>query len=373
MEEMNGDLQAKIKEAGILVVDDNATNVLLLTNILKQEGYQNISSTTDSREACPIYEKGGIDIILLDINMPHMDGFDVMRALADLVKKETFDYIPVLVLTAQTDKETRLRALEYGAKDFITKPFERVEVLHRIQNMLEVRILHRMQQQQNIILEEKVQERTQELHESRLDIIRRLGQAAEFKDNETGMHVVRMSKACELLARSAGLEESMCRMILHASPMHDIGKIGIPDRILLKPDKLDAEEWDIMKKHAEIGADILSEHPSEIITMARTIALTHHEKWDGSGYPKGLKGEEIPIEGRITAVCDVFDALTSERPYKKAWSTEDSVNFIKENSGLHFDPNLVEHFLKILPEVLAIRDEFSDTQTEQERLKALHS
>jgi putative two-component system response regulator len=205
--------------------------------------------------------------------------------------------------------------------------------------MLEVRLLYKRQRWQAEHFEAMVRERTTELHETRLEIIRRLGRAGEYRDNETGMHIMRMSKGCQRLALAAGLDENQAALILQASPMHDVGKIGIPDRILLKPGRLEGEEWEIMKTHAEIGAKILEGHSSDIMELARSIALSHHEKWDGSGYPYGSKDVAIPIEGRIAAVCDVFDALTSERPYKKAWSVEDGMDFIKDNAGSHFDPN----------------------------------
>ncbi|MDH5748270.1 MAG: response regulator [Rhodospirillales bacterium] len=350
------------RQAEILIVDDNPANVMLLEKILEKEGFAHVYSTTDPRVVLGMYEEHRFDLILLDIRMPHLDGFQVMEQLSKIIEG---DYLPVLILTAQTDKETRLRALELGAKDFITKPFDQTEVLQRIRNMLEVRILYNFQRDMNEILEEKVRERTQELTDTRLEIIRRLGRAGEYRDNETGMHVIRMSKSCQALALGAGLSEETAEMILNASPMHDVGKIGIPDGILLKPGKLTAEEWETMKTHSEIGADILDEHSSEMIQMAQRIALTHHEKWDGSGYPKGLKGEEIPIEGRIAAVCDVFDALTSDRPYKKAWPIQDAINHINENSGSHFDPRLVEIFNKVLPEILRIREQHMDEESSE--------
>jgi putative two-component system response regulator len=211
-----------------------------------------------------------------------------------------------------------------------------------------------------MILEQKVRERTRELEETRMEIIRRLGRAAEYRDNETGLHIIRMSKFSQILGQATGMSDQDSGMLLNASPMHDIGKIGIPDSILLKPGKLDADEWEIMKTHSSIGAKILSGHPSELMQMAREIALTHHEKWDGSGYPGGLSGEEIPLSGRIVALADVFDALTSERPYKKAWAVDDAVSFIKENSGKHFDPTLVELFIDRLDEIIEVRDKYAE-------------
>jgi putative two-component system response regulator len=199
------------------------------------------------------------------------------------------------------------------------------------------------------------------LEDTRLEVVRRLGRAAEYKDNETGMHVVRMSKIAHLLARAMGMSEEDGKLLLHASPMHDIGKIGIPDYVLLKPGKLDADEWAIMKTHAQIGAEILGDHPSPLMQMARMVALTHHEKWDGSGYPKGLKGEEIPLVGRVTAVADVFDALTSVRPYKKGWPIDEAVQYIKDNAGSHFDPAVVEKFCDHLVEIIDIRETHRDS------------
>jgi putative two-component system response regulator len=353
-------LPEQFRKAKILVVDDNATNVMVMERLLKSAGYENVFSETDSRKVVDRYLWEDFDLILLDIRMPHLDGHQVMAQLKEVAPKN--DYVPILILTAQTDVETRQKAIEGGARDFITKPFERHETLNRIYNMLDVRLMHNELRDQNVILEEKVRERTHEIEDTRLQIVRRLGRAAEFRDNETGMHVIRMSHACSYVAKAAGLSEADCELILTAAPMHDIGKIGIPDNILLKPGKLTAEEWDIMKTHSQIGADLLSGHHSELLETAQSIALTHHEKWDGGGYPNGLAGEDIPLFGRITAICDVFDALTSDRPYKKAWPVEDAVAEIKNMSGRHFDPSLVPHFLDILPKILETNEKFTDKE-----------
>ncbi|CCQ74907.1 HD domain-containing phosphohydrolase [Magnetospira sp. QH-2] len=343
--------------ARILIVDDNPVNVALLEEILEDEGYSNIQTSTDSPVGLNMFEQERHDLVLLDIRMPDLDGHEFMASMRELLGG---DYLPVIVLTAQIDVETKHRALEAGARDFLTKPFDRVEVLHRIRNMLEVRLLYKERQRQNEHLEDMVRQRTRELEATRLEIIRRLGRAGEYRDNETGMHVIRMSKSCQVLALAAGLGEETAEMILQASPMHDVGKIGIPDNILLKPGKLEGEEWEIMKTHAEIGGSILGEHDSPIMSLASSIALCHHEKWDGTGYPNGLKGEEIPIEGRIAAVADVFDALTSERPYKKGWSVADALNFINEQSGKQFDPKLVVLFNENLDAILEIREQYAD-------------
>lgn len=349
-----------IKESRILILDDEQTNLTLIEKVLELDGYQNFISTSDSTKAIELYQKHRPHLILLDLNMPVFDGFDVMNQLAAIESEDSFPSI--LVLTAQIDRDTRIRALNGGAKDYVHKPFDRVELLSRIRNQLEVTLLYEMVQNQNNILEEKVAERTQELQETRLEVIHRLGLAAEYRDNETGLHIIRMSKVSAELARAVGLSNNQCELILNSSPMHDIGKLGIPDSVLLKPGKLDAEEWEIMKTHTKIGAEILSGGDTELLEQARIIALTHHEKWDGSGYPEGLKGEAIPLEGRIVALADVFDALTSERPYKKAWPVEKAVEYIKEMSGSQFDPNLVDIFITILPKVQEISDRYREPE-----------
>ncbi len=358
-----------IKAASILIVDDEPANALLLQRLLEKSGYTNLHTTTDPVAVEGLYQHHQFDMILLDINMPQLDGFEVMAQLRD-TEDEQGQYPVILVLTAQADLDTRLRALNSGAKDFLTKPFERVEVLSRIHNLLEVRCLHNEVRRQNEVLEQKVLERTQqlqekadELQETRMEIIRRLGRAAEYRDNETGLHIIRMSKYSQLLGKAAGMSADETELLLNASPMHDIGKIGIPDSILLKPGKLDAEEWATMQTHVTIGAEILSGHHSELMEMSRLVALTHHEKWDGSGYPNGLKGEAIPLVGRIVALADVFDALTSERPYKSAWSVEDALTEISGLSGKHFDPQLVQLFKEILPDLLIIKEQHAEPVT----------
>jgi len=346
-----------IYKANILIVDDEAANVKLLHKMLVNKGFENIQCTTDSRDVEGLCEQTEFDAFLLDIRMPHIDGYGVMEILS---QRFVNDYMPVLVLTAQIDRETRLKALACGAKDFLTKPFDQLEALTRIHNLLEVRLMHKQVREQNKILEEKVRQRTKEIYDTRLEVINRLGLAAEYRDNETGNHIIRMSRYSELLALESGLGKERATTILNAAPMHDIGKIGIPDNILLKPGKLDAEEWKTMQSHVAIGGKILSGHPSELMKAAKLIALHHHEKWDGSGYPAGLKGSDISIEGRICAIADVFDALLSERPYKKPWPIEKTLDLIEEESGKHFDPQLAPLMRKILPEVLKIKDEFSD-------------
>ncbi len=241
----------------------------------------------------------------------------------------------------------------------MTKPFNKLETITRIRNLLTVRILHNQVRDQNIILEKKVQERTIELEESRLEIIHRLGRAAEYKDNETGAHIVRISKMSSLLGRLAGMTNERAELLLNTSPMHDIGKIGVPDSILLKSGKLNAEEWKTMESHTIIGANLLAGHSSELIKSAQEIALTHHEKWDGSGYPMGKKGKDIPFEGRIVGIVDVFDALTSRRPYKDPYPIDKTLSIIREERGRHFDPDLTDLFIKKIDDYVAIKNTFS--------------
>lgn len=329
------------KQARILLVDDEPANLKLLDKMLCHEGYTNLVSIQDPHQVLPEYLKSPVDLILLDINMPYLNGYEVMDQLQQLNDPLL---PPIIVLTAQAGRDFLMKALTSGARDFISKPFDRYELLARVRNLLDAHQSLRMTHQQNEILEELVQQRTREVVKSRLEVVRRLGRAAEYRDNETGQHVLRMSHTCALLAKGIGLSSEQCEAILHASPMHDIGKIGISDTILLKPGRLTPEERAVMETHVAIGADILAGAETELLEVARIIALTHHEKWDGSGYPNRLAGEAIPLEGRITAIADVFDALTSERPYKQAWPVDQAVANLKENAGLHFDPVLVEGF-----------------------------
>lgn len=341
------------KNARILIVDDEPTNIKLLDSVLKSQGYQNLILITDSRNVLDQYLIERPDLILLDINMPHLDGYQVMEQLNSLNDSLL---PPILILTAQSGHDYLLKALAMGARDLVRKPFDLTELLMRVRNLLDVQLGSRMLLDQKIVLEEMVTKRTEELSETRLQVVRRLGRAAEYRDNETGFHIIRMSQISALLAKNLGWNDGGCELILHASPMHDIGKIGIPDAILLKPGKFEPNEWEIMKTHVSIGAEILKDGNSDLLNLASEIALNHHEKWDGTGYPNGLAGTAIPQSGRIVAVADVFDALTSPRPYKKAWSINASVNYICENTGVHFDPEVVEQFKKCLPEILKIRD-----------------
>lgn len=333
----------------ILIVDDQTANLDVLRGILKSN--YKILATTSGKQALKIAQHKQPDLILLDIMMPELDGYQVCKALKD---NPSTAKIPVIFITAMIEHENEFTGLELGAVDYLTKPVNADIVKQRIKNHLELYDRRRQ-------LESEVEKRTAKIEASRMEIIHRLGRAAEYKDNETGLHVKRMSLFSHKIALETGMTEREARLILKAAPMHDIGKIGIPDSILLKPGKLDSEEWEVMQTHAQIGADILSDGDSAILKLAETIAITHHEKWDGSGYPNGLAGEDIPLAGRIVAIADVFDALTSERPYKKAWPTEKAVNLIKEESGKHFDPSLVLVFLSVLDEIIDIKEKLKDT------------
>ncbi len=342
----------------ILIIDDEALNLKLLEKMLSSQGYRDLELVNDPREVLARYQSQRPDLILLDINMPHLDGFQVMEELKTL---DDSLLPPIIILTAQHGKDFLLRALAGGARDFITKPFDRNELLMRVRNLLDAHLAHQLLHDQNAVLEQRVQERTQELHRTRLQVVQRLGMAAECRDEITGNHILRMSHYSALLARAIGWNEAECDLMLNASPMHDIGKIGIPDAILRKPGTLEPQELAIMQTHPSIGGKLLEGDDSALMRMAHAIALTHHEKWDGSGYPMGLAGESIPQSGRITAIADVFDALTSARTYKTPWSTEAAIALIEANSGTHFDPDIVAAFLNVLSEIRQIGKRFADT------------
>lgn len=320
----------------LLLVDDEPTNLQVLRQIL-QDDYR-LLFARDGDKALELAERERPGLILLDVMMPGVTGHEVC---ARLKETQATAGIPVIFVTALSDVEDEAKGFELGAVDYITKPVSPAIVRARVRTHLSL-------------------VRVEELKETRLQIVQRLGLAAEYKDNETGLHVIRMSHFARVLAEAAGFTPLEAEELLNAAPMHDVGKIGIPDAILQKNGKLTAEEWQIMRQHAQIGADIIGEHDSTLLRLARSIALSHHEKWDGSGYPNGLKGEDIPLEGRIIAIADVFDALTSVRPYKPAWTVEDALELLRRESGRHFDPRLVELFMTCLPQVLEIKERWAE-------------
>ncbi len=340
----------------ILIVDDNQMNLKVLGTILMEEGYE-VSLAENGEEALFEAVNNPPDLILMDVMMPVMNGFEATRRLKS--NDKTSD-IPVIFITAVNEEADEAEGFGIGAADYITKPIKGPVVRARVKAHL---ALHNRKR----LLEQEVRERTEELRrknieleQTRFEIIKRLGKAAEFKDNETGNHIIRMSRISSIIAEGMGLEKPVCDLVLNASPMHDIGKIGIPDSILLKKGKLDPEEWKIMQSHVKLGAEILEGNNSELLNTAVEIALTHHEKWDGSGYPKGLRGEEIPLMGRICAIADVFDALTSSRPYKDAWPVDKALELIKEERGKHFQPDLVDIFFSKLKDITDISHQYSD-------------
>ncbi len=347
----------------ILVVDDENRNLRLMEAILIPLGYEVILAR-DGIEALASVGKVPPDVILLDVMMPRMDGFEAARRLKE---DEGTRVIPIVMVTALNEVEDRVKALQVGADDFLSKPVDKSELIATTNSQLKVKAYndHMLNHQKE--LEAEVTKRTEQLHQAlekikvaSLDTIYRLSRAAEHKDKDSGAHVQRMSHYAAAVARKVGLGQEIVETILYAAPMHDVGKIGIPDRILLKPGKLDSDEWEIMKQHAIVGVEILEGSDAESIMLAEKIALTHHEKWDGSGYPKGLGGSEIPLVGRIAAIADVFDALISKRPYKEPFSLAKAFGIIKEGRGSQFDPQVVDAFLAVEDEILSIREKYRD-------------
>ena len=334
----------RFKHARILIVDDEQSNVELLRRLLERAGFGRVESTTDATQAADLYVRCRPDLILLDLHMPEMDGLAVLDQLNEIAEAS---YLPILMMTGDMTPEARQEALRRGAKDFVSKPYHTDEVLLRIRTLLETRFLYFQVQSQNQILEAKVRERTRDLENAQVEIIDRLARAAEFRDDSTGQHTERVGQMAALLARQLGLSDPQVSLIRRAAPLHDVGKIGIPDRILLKLGKLTLDEFEQVKTHTTIGARILSGSRFGVLRLAEEIAFSHHERWDGNGYV-GIRGDEIPLAGRIVAVADVFDALTQKRPYKAAWPIAEAIAEIERQRSLQFDPDIVDAFLRVL-------------------------
>jgi putative two-component system response regulator len=337
-----------IPRSTLLIVDDSIEVIDILGEILRPT--YRVKFATNGGDALALARKAPPDLILLDVMMPDKNGHEVCQLLkADLRTRD----IPVIFITASGDVEDEKRGLELGAVDYLHKPLNPALVLQRVRIHLE---LHN----QNLSLEAKVRERTRQLDETRIEIVRRLSIAGEYRDNETGLHIIRVSHIVRLLTVATVAPERQVELLFQAAPLHDLGKIGIPDRILLKPGKLDPDELEIMKSHTLVGAQIIGKHESPLLQMARSIALSHHEKWDGTGYLYALVGESIPLEGRLTAIADVYDALTHKRPYKEAWTQEEAFDFIQNEAGRHFDPRLVQLFMELRPQILEIAATYQD-------------
>ena len=350
----------------ILIIDDDERIRNSLADILVTQRYKVIQAA-NGIEGLEKVKSDPPDVILLDINMPGMSGIEVLKQ----VKSERDGkLIPIVIVSGQNDVDLRIEALKLGVDDFLSKPPHAAELTARVRSLTKVKAYNDYMRHYQTILEEEVRKRTTDLNNAHeklrnasLDTIHRLSRAAEYKDEDTSVHIQRMSQYVVAIAEKIGMGEAEKDTLLYSSPMHDIGKIGIPDRILLKPGKLDSAEWEIMKRHAEIGSQILDNSTSDFIKMGKVIAITHHEKWDGSGYPNGLAGVKIPIEGRIVALADVFDALTTRRPYKEPFPNEKAFAIIMEESGTHFDPEIVQAFFDIQEEILEIQRSHTDRGT----------
>ena len=324
------------------MVDDDDGNVELLRLVLEPQGYTNIRTTNDPLEAPRIFEEFKPDLVLLDLRMPGMDGFELMEEFRKLTPGGT--YVPILVLTSDASQDAKRRALAGGAKDFLAKPLSPAEVRLRVRNLLETRFLHVALEAHNRSLEDRVRERTQELEAARLEILYRLARAAEYRDDETGEHTRRVGRVSGQIARALDLPRSEVELIEMVAPLHDVGKIGIPDRILISPARLSEADFEVMKTHTIIGWELLQGSGFSLLETAARIARSHHEHWNGSGYPDGLAGNEIPLVGRIVGLADAFDALTHARPYKRAWSEAEALAEIEANRGQQFDPDVVDAF-----------------------------
>lgn len=341
----------------VLIVDDNEVNLVLFTALVKKLEGAAAQSFADPVAALAWSAGHDVDLVIVDYMMPGMDGLEFIQQFQQIPGKAD---VPILMITANDQKQIRYRALDSGASDFLTKPVDKVEFLARVRNMLTLSEARQTLSDRAQWLADEVRKATSEIVQRERETVMRLCKAAEFRDPETGAHILRMAHYSRLIAHRLGFSTEDQDLLLEAAPMHDIGKVGIPDRILLKPARLTPEEFEVMKQHASLGYDLLAGSSSRVLQVGAEIARGHHEKFDGTGYPAGLAGGEIPIFSRIVAVADVFDALTSERPYKKAWPLQEAVDHLRASAGQHFDPQVVDAFLGAWDEVLAIRAQYQD-------------
>lgn len=341
----------------VLIVDDTEINLILFGALVKKLDNCESHSFADSRAGLAWIQESIPDLVIVDYMMPELDGLEFIRLMRAMPGREA---VPVLMITANDQKQIRYRALDVGANDFLTKPLDKVEFLARAKNMLLLNDARKKVSNQAAWLAEEVRKATREVVERERETVFRLSKAAEYRDPETGAHILRMAHYSQIIARELGLPLADQELLLEAAPMHDIGKVGIADKILLKPGRLDPEEFEIMKQHAVFGYELLKGSSSRVLQAGAEIARGHHEKFDGSGYPTGAKGEDIPLFSRIVAVADVFDALTSERPYKKAWTIEAAVDFLHAGSGSHFDPACIKAFFQAWDDIMAVRERFQE-------------
>ncbi|MHB8262971.1 MAG: HD domain-containing phosphohydrolase [Acidimicrobiales bacterium] len=351
-------LRASTRSSLVLVVDDEPSNVILISNILHRHGFDKVKGITHADLVVAEILETNPDTVLLDVHMPGIDGLTLLRQIRSATADQPF--LPVIVLTADTSAQLRLDALEAGATDFITKPFDGTEVALRVRNCVEQRDLHLQVRAHSAVLEARVRERTAELQRSHNEIeqahddtLKMLHLISEYRDDDTHGHTLRVGHSSALLAMEAGMDKSYVDVMRQAAPLHDIGKVGIADIILLKPGSLTKEEFTAIKDHPTMGASVLAQGRSDILKMAHTVALTHHERWDGTGYPRCIQQNQIPFEGRLVGITDVFDALTHARPYKPAWSVDRAVEEMVNGRATHFDPALLDLFLENIVDKLS--------------------